>query len=75
MSKHRTAPGASLWVVFIVFLLFTAYAWYGQAMTKCDGVEFCGADFVHAFYTAAAYAMTAASVVLLICISIQFVRR
>ncbi len=44
-------------------------------MTKCDGVEFCGTGYVHAFYTAAAYAMTAASIVLLICISIQFVRR
>ncbi|WP_334001497.1 hypothetical protein [Burkholderia gladioli] len=75
MSKPSTAPGASLWVVFIVFLLSTAYAWYGQAMTKCDGVEFCGTGYVHAFYTAAAYAMTAASIVLLICISIQFVRR
>lgn len=75
MDDNSTGPGAPLWFVFIFFFLFTAYTWYGQAVTTCDGAEICATGFLHAFYTAAAYAMTAALAVVLIRIAYLYRHR
>ncbi|MBN3733145.1 hypothetical protein [Burkholderia sp. Tr-20390] len=65
-SDNSTGPGAPLWFVFVFFLLLTAFAWFGRAMTSCDDVEFCAAGLLHAAYSAAAYVTTPALAVVLI---------
>lgn len=66
MNSNSSGPHAPLSFACAYFLLFTAYTWFGRAMTSCDSVEFCTTGFVHAAYSAAAYVMTAALAVLLI---------
>lgn len=75
MNDNGTGPGAPLWFVFVFFLLLTAFAWFGRAMTSCDDVEVCAAGLLHAAYSAAAYVLTPTSAVLVIRIAYLYHHR